>query len=76
MTEPSAFAVLAFWVAAPAAVPVAEELLFPMGLARSEGCQNGVGGGGNFCGAQGGRRWRRSGVYCYLSAAILFESYG
>jgi hypothetical protein len=76
MTEPSASAVLAFLVVAPAAPMAAEELLFPMSLVRGESCGSGVGGEGNFCGARGGRRWRRSGKHCYLSSAILFGSYG
>jgi hypothetical protein len=34
---------LAFLAAAPAAAPVTEELLLPMGSARGEGCENGYG---------------------------------
>jgi hypothetical protein len=43
MTEASASAVLALLAAAPAAAPVAEELLLPMGSARSNGFENGNG---------------------------------
>jgi hypothetical protein len=34
---------LAFLAAAPAAAPVAEELLLPMDSVRSKGCENGCG---------------------------------
>jgi hypothetical protein len=34
---------LAFLAAAPAAAPVAEELLLPLGSARGKGCENGYG---------------------------------